>query len=66
MYAAEHGGAFPAKLSDISVPLPDDPFTGKPFLYEASGKTAHVRGRPPKAMENDRAFRVHYEITLKN
>jgi hypothetical protein len=66
MYAAEHGGAFPVKLSDLSVPLPDDPFTGKPFLYEASGKTAHVRGTPPKAMENERAFRVHYEITLKN
>jgi hypothetical protein len=66
MYAAEHGGFFPAKLSDISVPLPDDPFTGKPFGYEVNGKTAHVRGTPPKAMENDKFFRVHYEITLRN
>jgi hypothetical protein len=66
MYAAEHGGALPAKLSDLSVPLPDDPFTGKPFGYEGRGKTAHVRGTPPKAMENERAFRVHYEVTLKN
>ncbi len=40
MYAAEHGGAFPAKLSEVSVPLPDDPFTGKPFVYEGRGKTA--------------------------
>ncbi len=66
MYAAEHSGAFPAKLSDVSVPLPEDPFTGKPFLYEASGKTAHLRGSPPAAMENDKFFRVHYEITLKD
>ena len=44
MYAAEHSGAFPAKLSDVAVPLPEDPFTGKPFLYEVSGKTAHLRG----------------------
>ena len=52
MHAAEHGGVFPAKLSDVSVPLPDDPFTGKPFLYETSGKTAHLRGTPPEALKN--------------
>jgi hypothetical protein len=66
LYAAAHGGAFPAKLSDVSVPLPDDPYTAKPFLYETSGKTAHLRGTPPKAMEDNRFFRMHYEITLKN
>jgi hypothetical protein len=66
MYAAEHHDTFPAKLSEISVPLPHDPITDKPFLYEASGKTAHVRGTPPKGRENDKFFRVHYEITLKD
>jgi hypothetical protein len=66
MYAAAHGGAFPAKLSEISVPLPDDPFTGKPFQYELTGKTARVRGTPPEAMENETGFRVQCEITLKN
>src|SRR5262249_54652609 len=34
LYAAENGGTLPAKLSDVPVPLPDDPFTGKPFPYE--------------------------------
>ncbi len=63
MHAAEHGGAFPAKLSDISVPLPVDPFSGKPFLYEANGKTAHVRGTPPDSEKDKAPFRVHYEIT---
>ena len=33
MYAAEHDGKLPAKLSDFSVPLPIDPVTGKPFDY---------------------------------
>jgi hypothetical protein len=66
MYAAEHNGAFPAKLSDVSVPLPIDPITNKPFLYELTGKTAHVRGTPPKGDENNRFFNTHYEITLKN
>jgi hypothetical protein len=65
MYAADHAGVLPAKLSDLSVPLPDDPFTGKPFCYELLGATAHLRGTPPKSLPDDRFFRVHYEITLK-
>ena len=44
LYAAEHDGTLPAKLSEVSVPLPDDPFTGKPFRYEVTGNTAHLRG----------------------
>jgi hypothetical protein len=65
MYAADHAGVLPAKLSDLSVPLPDDPFTGKPFRYELVGATAHLRGTPPKSAPDDRFLRVHYEITLK-
>jgi hypothetical protein len=65
MYAALHNGALPAKLSEISVPLPDDPFTGKPFRYELVGATAHLRGTPPKSAPDNRFLRVHYEITLK-
>ena len=64
LYAAEHG-AWPASLSAVPVPLPDDPFTGKPFRYEVIGETAHLRGSPPPGMENDPAFRVHYEVTLQ-
>jgi hypothetical protein len=40
MFAAAHEGKFPAKLSDAGVPLPADPFTGKPFGYEVKGGTA--------------------------
>ena len=47
MYAAGHSGTLPARLSVISVPLPDDPFTGKPFHYEQKGATAHIRGTQP-------------------
>ena len=66
MYAAEHNGTFPAKLSDISVPLPNDPITNKPVIYEVTGTTVHVRGTPPKGDEKNRFFNVHYELTLKN
>jgi hypothetical protein len=65
IYASQHNGTFPARLSDAPVPVPDDPFTGKPFRYESSGKTAHLRGTPPKAEEKDVSYRVHYELTLR-
>jgi hypothetical protein len=65
MYAAEHDGKLPEKLSDIAVPLPDDPFTGKPFRYEVDGTTAHLRGSPPPGDEKNPAYNVHYEVTIR-
>ena len=65
LFAGEHKGALPAKLSDISVPLPDDPFTGKPFRYEISGDTAHLLGSPPLAERNNANYNLHYEVTLQ-
>jgi hypothetical protein len=65
LYASGHKGALPASLSEIPVPLPADPFTGKPFRYEVIGNTAHLRGTPPRGVENDPAFRIHYEVTLQ-
>ncbi|HEV3341758.1 MAG TPA: hypothetical protein VG125_15430 [Pirellulales bacterium] len=64
LYAAEHG-TLPAKLSEISVPLPLDPLCGQPFRYEVNGATAHLRGTPPKREENNPAFNLHYEVTLR-
>jgi hypothetical protein len=66
LYAAEHKGALPEKLKEISVPLPDDTFTGKPFRYELAGATAHLRGTPPKSAEHNPFLRVHYEIRVRN
>lgn len=40
LYAAAHNGKFPDKLDAIGVPLPTDPFTGKPFGYTLDGATA--------------------------
>jgi hypothetical protein len=65
LYAADHNGALPANLSECSVPLPDDPFSGKPFRYERHGTTAHVSGSPPVAEQNNAKFNVHYELTLQ-
>ncbi len=66
LYAAEHEGKLPQKLSDCPVPLPEDPFSGKPFRYRLDGTTAHLFGTPPPGEENIAAFNLHYEVTIKN
>jgi hypothetical protein len=65
LYAADHDGNLPEKLSDIAVPLPSDPVTGKPFRYETEGATAHLRGSPPKGEEKNPAYNLHYEVTIQ-
>jgi hypothetical protein len=65
LYAAAHDGKLPEKLADVGVPLPDDPFTGKPFRYNAEGATAHVRGSPPPGLEKEPVYNVHYEVTIQ-
>jgi hypothetical protein len=65
LYAAAHDGALPRKLSDCPVPLPADPFTGRPFRYEVDGATAHLRGSPPPGDEKNPAYNIHYEITIR-
>jgi hypothetical protein len=65
LYAAEHDGKLPEKLSDCPVPLPADPFTGKPFRYELDGATAHLRGTPPAGQEKTPALNVHYIVTIR-
>jgi hypothetical protein len=65
MHAAAHQGALPKKLEEISVPLSDDPVTGKPFRYELVGSTGHLRGTPPSGLEKDPFFNIHYEVTIQ-
>jgi hypothetical protein len=65
LHAAEHGGELPANLAEVSVPMPDDPVTGKPFRYERIGASAHVRGSPPAGSDKDPFFNVHYVLTVR-
>jgi hypothetical protein len=65
MFAAEHDGRLPSTLDDIEVPLPIDPMTGKPFKYAKDGEVAHLRGTCPKGHEQNPAFNLHYEITIR-
>jgi hypothetical protein len=65
LYAAEHDGKLPAKLSEISLPLPIDPVTGKPFAYQLDGKTATIQGTAPRSVGKTPGVRVRYEVTIK-
>jgi hypothetical protein len=66
LYAAAHDGKLPEKLADCPVPLPDDPFTGKPFPYKVEGNTARLQGSPPTAEEKNLPyFNVRFEVTLR-
>jgi hypothetical protein len=47
------------------VPLPADPFTGKPFLYKLKGATAQLRGRPPRGEDNNPAYNIRYEVSIR-
>jgi len=64
LYAAEHDGNLPAKLSDIAVPLPDDPFSGKPFGYAMQGTDVYLGGGSPRGEDSHARADVHYVVTL--
>ena len=59
IYGASHEGRLPESLSDITeVPIPVDPFTGKPFDYQLNGDTARLQGPTLSGIA------VNYEITM--
>jgi hypothetical protein len=66
LYAAGHGGKPPADLAAAGVPLPADPFSGRPFDYRLDGATAHLRGSAPRGEEKNPAYNLCYAITVRN
>jgi hypothetical protein len=64
LFAAEHRGRLPAKLSEITVPLPLDPATAKPFQYDIEGMTAHLRGGPLGEPGSGGESAMHYVVNL--
>jgi hypothetical protein len=63
LYAHEHGGQLPATLDDIKLPLPNDPFTGKPFEYSVKDGAATLHGEPP--YKNAPPQNRYYEIRVR-
>jgi hypothetical protein len=67
--AAAHDGKPPKSLDELTVPVPLDPFTGKPFGHELIGNIAVLTSTPPAGMEANpsqmRAYNLRYEVTVR-
>jgi hypothetical protein len=66
LYAAKHAGKLPARLSDMTVPLPADPVTGQPFAYAVEAGSAHIRATALPDQDKSTRDDVHYEVTIQN
>ncbi len=65
LYAAAHG-KLPARLEDVKeVPIPKDPYLGKPFVYRVGKGTATLEGPPPAGETANPGNALVYELTLK-
>jgi hypothetical protein len=64
MFAADHSGRLPGSLAEItSVPIPEDPVTGKDFLYDrVDARNARLEAPVAPA---ERRKRPVYKLTIK-
>ncbi len=66
LYAAAHDGQLPEKLSQVTtVPVPNDPGTGKPFEYRREGPGAVLIGRLPGEPLESTGLRYRLSIRKK-
>jgi hypothetical protein len=63
--AAKNGGKLPAGLSDLGVPVPIDPVSGKAFEYKVDGITAMLAGKPTPVNVTGGKMQYRYEIRLR-
>ncbi len=65
LYAAAHGGKLPARLEDVKeVPVPADPYLGKPFVYRAHNGTVTLEGLPPAGEKANPGNALRYELVV--
>ena len=65
LHAAAHDAKLPAKLSDLSMPLPIDPVSGQAFDYMLDGPVGHIRGRSLPGDAAAPASTAHYEVAIQ-
>jgi hypothetical protein len=66
LHAAANAGKPPGSLADVKVvPVPDDPYTLKPFGYAVNGDAFTLTGPPPAGDKPTRQNNFRYEVTLK-
>jgi hypothetical protein len=65
LYAAEHASKLPHDLSELQVPVPSNPLTGKPFVYKLDGVVASLRESPPGHKEENACSNFQYEVVIQ-
>ena len=66
MHAAANGGKLPEKLTDVKVvPVPLDPYTEQPFVYDVKGDTFGITGAPPAGEQPNFNNQMRFEVTLR-
>ncbi len=59
MHAAAGGGRLPKSLGEVKVvPVPDDPWTGRPFRYRIDGDAAILEAEPIAIHRGTLAYRI--------
>ncbi|QJW98335.1 hypothetical protein [Frigoriglobus tundricola] len=64
-YAADNRGQLPIALDAVKLPVPADPMTGKPFVYELKDGRALIRGTPPRGLETWPTYNRVYAVTVR-
>ena len=66
MHAAGHGGMPPTSLAEVNVvPVPDDPNTGKPFVYATNERTVRIVAPPPVGETPNAVNSMGYVLTVR-
>jgi hypothetical protein len=65
LHAAQSGSVPKALAEATTVPVPDDPATGKPFVYRAEGDTFTLSAPPPKGEAPNPSNAFEYVVTVR-
>lgn len=64
-HAAANGNKIPLTLDQIKLPLPIDPVSGKPYIYDLKDDTITIHGTVPADRVNDRTYNRVLEIRIQ-
>jgi hypothetical protein len=65
LYAHAHAGKLPASLDEITdAPVPEDPATGRPFVYKVDGDTATLSAPVPPGAPDHWSYKINYVLKL--
>jgi hypothetical protein len=66
LHAAANGGKLPEALSDVTeVPVPNDPWTNKPFEYHLDGAKAVLVGPTASGEMSFRIYNIRYDLAIR-